>query len=384
MPLMRAKNPALKEAKEFWGKTAFSGKGFIIKRVYRQKGLNEVFNRFTENAGSKERIEALTRLVERAAPSEERENAVRYVRRLVSDSQDSHLWDAIRGRLSIRHEVGTKLSDTIAKHEAAIGKTLYEHYILPQIQLEGAKAQIADYEKARSLAPRKGARATPDEMRKAFEGLLGRQIEKEGAKPVPKWVGESIGKRQAQVQAMTGYIMRNRPDLPPEKVREMVAALETDKATPEQMERMFASYLGRKIERGKPVKEATWVTDAAGRKRPASSLPGVHFGLVRETSPLPQEFIEKLKAHVAESKKAKPAEKIMMQRGKELVEFDDFYKRHGRKRAVPEELTSDEELKRIVEHPDYAGKRTKPTWSPEIEKRVREEFEKAKLKKAKK
>lgn len=71
MPFMRAKNPVLKEAKVFWGKTPLSGKGFLIKGVYTRKGLNKVFvDKFLADRRARE--QALARLVDRAMVSVER------------------------------------------------------------------------------------------------------------------------------------------------------------------------------------------------------------------------------------------------------------------------------------------------------------------------
>lgn len=68
------------------------------------------------------------------------EETTKHVRDIVREGGDTELWNGIlKNALWMRHTVGARLSDTIAKHEAFLGKVVYVHAIGPRIVLEKRK-----------------------------------------------------------------------------------------------------------------------------------------------------------------------------------------------------------------------------------------------------
>lgn len=306
MPFMRTKNPALKEAKEFWGKTPLSGKGFVIKGVFTRKGLNKVFvDKFLSDPRAREK--ALARLVEKAMVSAERPKAREVVEDIVRKGGDTELWTAVGRKLLMRHSVGSKLSDTMARHEEEIGRLVYSRYIEPQIRAREEEEMAREPAKKPKFPERQ---VTQEEMRKAYEGLLGRRLEREERK-VPTWISEALGKKPSPgIRSMSLQPSLAEKDFIGEMkamVRQYEEVLNKPKpgerrVTAEDMRRAFEGLLGRQLA-AKEKRMPKWAEEYLGKRPKEPTRYDLSFGLRPSGSVLPEEYLDRVRKFVAEVKK---------------------------------------------------------------------------------
>ena len=305
LQVMLMKNPALQEAKKFWGKTPLSGRGFLVKGVYTRKGLNKVFvDKFLGDPAA--RKQALARLVEKAMAAEEKPRVRSIVDEIVGKGGDIALWGAVGRKLLMRHTVGSKLSDTMARHEEEIGRLVYSRYIEPQIRSREEEEAARVPAKQPKFPERK---VTQEEMRKAFEGLVGRRLEKE-EKKVPTWISEALGKKPSP----TGHRSMSKAPGEADFIGEMKAmvgqyqeALQKQKpgerqVTVEDMRRAFEGLIGRRLAlKGEKLSGTVREHLGVGAEKPS----GLRFSITPSGSVLPEDYLKRMKAFVAELKKEK-------------------------------------------------------------------------------
>lgn len=92
----------------------------------------------------------------------------------------------------MRHSVGSRLSDTMARHEDEISRFVYSRYIELQIRAQEEAEAAREPPKAPKFPER---RVTQGEMRTAYEDLLGRRLRRE--EKLPATVREHLGKKPA-------------------------------------------------------------------------------------------------------------------------------------------------------------------------------------------